>query len=229
MLLEQRRLILQDGRELEYYIDRGKRRNIYLSVKEGKVILKLPMSGCEERGEQFLREKADWALRSLANKPTVAKPPVTFSEGESFTLAGEEYIITCLNTERYEPPRFENGRLLIFVPRDYDSAYVSEQARKALEQETLEIIHAAFARLTLLTGLYPKKVSVKKMTASWGRCSSNGSISINSAVVFYPPECIDYVIIHELCHLRHMDHSAAFWELVSRFCPDWKRIRKSMK
>lgn len=220
---------MPDGSELEYFIDRSSRKNIYISVRDGRVILKLPMTGCEERGERFLREKSAWILQSLAKNPSTAKPPVSFSEGESFTLAGEEYTVACVNTERYEPPRFENGSLTVSVPHDYDSAYVSSEVRKALEQKTLEIIRAAFARLTLLTGLYPKKVTVKRMTASWGRCSSNGSISINSAVVFYPIECIDYVIIHELCHLRHMDHSAGFWELVSRFCPDWKRIRKCMR
>lgn len=230
-----RRLTLQDGRELEYFIDRSRRRNIYISVRDGRVVLKLPLIGGEERGEVFLREKADWIFKSLRPKPSAAKIPSYFCEGESFTFAGKEYVICCEKAPRYHYPRFEDGRLVIAVFDSFEKngidkdSYADAQARKAIEIRTLDVINEAFDRLTRLTGLCPKKVTVRKMTASWGRCSSNGNISINSNVVFYPQECIDYVVIHELCHLRYMDHSEDFWGLVSQYCPEWKRIRKSMK
>jgi len=230
-----RKLLLSDSMELEYFIDRSRRRNIYISIKDGKVVLKLPLIGGEERGEAFLREKADWIFKTLKPRPSIAKIPSYFSEGETFTLAGEEYTVCCEIAPKYFYPLFENGRLTVAVFRDFEDhgidqdSYTDAQARRAIEKRTSEIVEEAFGRLTALTGLYPKKVTVKKMSASWGRCSSNGSISINANVVFYPKECIDYVIIHELCHLRHMDHSREFWELVSRFCPEWKRIRQSMK
>ena len=109
------------------------------------------------------------------------------------------------------------------------AAYIDAQARKAVAARTRELVADSFARLSPLLGLYPKKVTVKKMTASWGRCSSSGNISINSAIVFYDRECIDYVVAHELCHLRHMDHSPDFWALVSTVCPEWKRIRARLR
>lgn len=227
---EVRKLVLGDGRELEYVIDRGKRHNIYIAVKNGRIVLKLPLYADEERGVRFLREKADWVLKSLEKSTgSEAIPPVSFAEGESFTFAGEEYTIVCERSERYRKPELSEGRLTVFVREGYDGKYVASQAAKALSAATMELIQRSFGRLTALTGLYPKKVTVKKMTASWGRCSSVGNISINSAVVFYPQDCIDYVIIHELCHLVHLDHSSEFWELVSRYCPDWKNIRARMK
>jgi predicted metal-dependent hydrolase len=230
-----KKLILSDGREIEYFIDRSRRRNIYISVKDGKVVLKLPLIGGEERGEAFVRDKADWIFKNLRSKPSAAKIPAYFCEGEKFTLAGEEYTICCEEAPKYFYPQFEDGKLTVAVFRDFavngidKDSYTDAQTRKAIEKRTVEIVNEAFDRLTKLTGLSPRKVTIRKMTASWGRCSSNGSISINSNVVFYPKEFIDYVIIHELCHLVHMDHSADFWELVSHYCPDWKRIRKNMR
>lgn len=229
MLTEKRSLILDDGRTIEYFVDRGKRRNTYISVRDGRVVLKLSVYSDIAKGEQFIREKADWILQSLKTHHSEALRPVSFTEGERFTLAGEEYVITCEPAERYQPPRFEDGRLTVYVSRNSDERYVASQAARAVADKTMEIIRREFERLTALTGLFPRKVTVKQMSASWGRCSSNGDISINSNAVFYDLECIDYVIIHELCHLRHMDHSPEFWALVGKYCPDWKRIRGKMK
>ncbi len=225
----QRTLTLADGRVLEYTVDRGKRKNIYITVKNGRVVLKLPLYADEATGESFLREKADWVLKSLRPRPSAAVIPDSFREGAEFTLAGERFTVCCELAERYFFPRFEDGRLVIAWFGRYDDidkdSFADAQARLALRRRTEEIIRERFEKLTALTGLYPKKVTIKKLTASWGRCSSTGNISINSKIVYYPTECIDYVIIHELCHLRHMDHSAEFWALVSRYCPEWKRIR----
>lgn len=227
--------MLADGRTIEYTVDRGQRKNIYINIKNGKVVLKLPMRADEAQGERFLREKADWVLKNLKPRISEAVIPESFAEDARFTLHGGEYTVCCQYADRYFPPRFEEGKLVVAWFSKYDStgidkeSYTDAQARLAIKQKTLELVNEGFERLTRLTGLYPKKVTVKKMTASWGRCSSNGNISINSNIVYYPPECLDYVIIHELCHLRHMDHSPEFWELVGRFCPDWKRIRRRMK
>ena len=228
-------LALPDGRSFEYTVDRGHRKNIYITIKNGRVILKLPLYADETQGEGFLREKAEWVLKNIKPRISEAVIPDEFCEGAEFTLAGERYTVCTEPAERYFFPRFGPGRLTVAWFSSYDSedidkaSFVDAQARRAIGKRTEEIIRERFAEITAKTGLYPKKVTIKKMTASWGRCSSTGNISINAKVVFYPPECIDYVMIHELCHLRYMDHSAAFWELVSRYCPDWKSIRYRMK
>ena len=230
-----RTLVLADGRTLEYTVDRGRRKNIYITVKNGKVVLKLPMYADESHGEIFLRQKADWVLRNIRPRVSEAVIPERFTEGTRFSFFGEEYTVCCRYSEKYFPPYFEDGQLVVAWFSEYDSTgidkddFTDAQARQAIKKRTLELVNDGFARLTRLTGLFPKKVTVKKMTASWGRCSSTGNISINGNVVFFPPEYLDYVIIHELCHLRYMDHSPDFWALVARFCPDWKRIRANMK
>ena len=232
METEKRTLLLPDGRRIDYTVDRGKRNNIYIHIKNGRVVLKLPLRADEAQGEHFLREKADWVLKNTSQRSPGETVPESFTEGTSFPFYGETFTVCCEYPEKYFPPFFGEGRLVVACPpgRHTDrDAYTDAQVRQAIKKRTLELVNDGFARLTVLTGLCPKKVTVKKMTASWGRCSSTGNISINAGVVFFPPECLDYVIIHELCHLRYMDHSPEFWALVSRFCPDWKRIRAGMK
>ena len=92
-----------------------------------------------------------------------------------------------------------------------------------------ERVRLSFDKYTAKLGLYPKRVTFKKMVSRWGSCSVSGNISINVDVICFEQECIDYVVIHELCHLKHMDHGADFWALVSTCCPDYKRLRERMK
>ena len=228
MSRERRRMLLENGFVLEYILDRGRRQNIYIAVKNGEVILRMPYRVPLELGEDFIAKKLGWVLDSLEKSRERMKEQ-RFTAGMKLSIAGEEYTIVPVASEKYFQPRFEKGRLEISVKEDSDEEYIHKQAQKAVIKITKELVKESFDRLSPQLGLYPKKITVKKMKASWGRCSSTGNISINSSIVFYDRECIDYVVAHELCHLKYMDHSTAFWGLVSTVCPEWKRIRAKLR
>jgi predicted metal-dependent hydrolase len=78
-------------------------------------------------------------------------------------------------------------------------------------------------------GFRINKVTVRRQTSRWGSCSSKGNISLNYKLMKHPEKVIDYVILHELCHLTEMNHSVKFWDLVSRYVPDYKELRKKLK
>ena len=77
--------------------------------------------------------------------------------------------------------------------------------------------------------LFPKKITCRNMKSRWGSCSSQKKLSFAIGLISLDLSLIDYVVIHELAHLRHMNHGALFWELVSSFCPDMKSLRKDLK
>jgi predicted metal-dependent hydrolase len=74
--------------------------------------------------------------------------------------------------------------------------------------------------------LAPKKLGFRSQKTRWGSCSHQGSVTLNWKLVCAEPGVIDYVIVHELCHLKHLDHSKNFWRLVETYCPDWKEKKK---
>lgn len=84
-------------------------------------------------------------------------------------------------------------------------------------------------KLSGITGIPYKKCSFRLQHGRWGSCSSRGHISLNAQLLFFPPELVEYVMIHELCHLRHMDHSPAFWAEVAKYVPDWSDLRKTLQ
>ena len=100
----------------------------------------------------------------------------------------------------------------------------SEQKRIA------RIIKArASAFLAVYDGKKPVRISVRNMTSRWGSCSGNGNISLNIHLLDVEPELFEYVLIHELSHLYHMNHSAAFWAQVAKYCPDYQKRRAALR
>ena len=89
---------------------------------------------------------------------------------------------------------------------------------------------AALERWEPLVGKRASGFSVRDMKTRWGSCNSrSGHLNFNLRLLDMPPECLDYVVVHELCHLWEPNHSKAFWAHVERVYPDWKRVRKSMR
>ncbi|MCM1173787.1 MAG: M48 family metallopeptidase [Blautia sp.] len=80
-----------------------------------------------------------------------------------------------------------------------------------------------------MTGGVYRRVSIRDQKTRWGSCSSKGTLSFNWRLMLAPPAVLDYVVVHELCHLTHMDHSAAFWQAVEAVCPDYRALRKWLK
>ncbi|MCF8306354.1 MAG: M48 family metallopeptidase [Ignavibacteriales bacterium] len=102
----------------------------------------------------------------------------------------------------------------------------------------VDLSHKAIARkylthrikiLSEKTGLSPKKIRIAGQKSRWGSCSGKGTLSLNYKLIIFHPRIIDYVLIHELCHLQEMNHSRAFWQLVEKFDPQYKLHRKLLK
>lgn len=100
---------------------------------------------------------------------------------------------------------------------------------KYCRKEALRIIPPLVEKWMGITGLKPTKVSYRKAKSRWGSCSGRGNVSLNTALVKLPMECIEYVIVHELCHLKHHNHSKDFWNEVAKYLPDFVVLRKKLK
>ena len=147
----------------------------------------------------------------------------------------------------------ENGGVIAHAPnrmplKDIDrfveqnADWIEKHRRKLLEKIELPYIDAAEQRrkariikarvsafLAVYDGKKPERITVRYMTSRWGSCSSSGNISLNVYLLDVEPELFDYVFIHELSHLYHMNHSSAFWAQVSKYCPDYKECRKMLR
>ena len=184
---------------------------------------------------KFVADSWPWVVEQVDKMQEMRErfPQKTFEVGEYFTIMGLEY---SLKTEQSKDGRLsvlhENGNLIIKLPENIASNsknlkrsmksmlcnYYEELGKKILSERV-------FINSQKLQ-LYPQSIIYRNQKTRWGSCSSNGNISLNWRLIVAPLEVIDYVVIHELCHLRYHNHSKSFWKLVEQYSPRWKKVRK---
>lgn len=110
---------------------------------------------------------------------------------------------------------------------------LSDVQRSALEKRYIEAAHSYIpkrvAYYNAMTGGTYSRITIRSQKTRWGSCSSKGTLSFNWRLMLAPPAILDYVVVHELCHLTHMNHSAAFWKAVESVYPDYRNARKWLK
>ena len=220
-------IVLEDGSVLDFILDCGDRKNMYLCVRDGQVILKIPANEPKQKALDFLLSKSDWIIKNL-NKPQSSYGFTRYENGEKINLLGTAYTLRLITSHKYFPPYFSDCEIVAAACENMQKERLKLIVDKLLKDYAAEQIQSAFDRLCKKINLYPAKVTVKTMKTRWGSCSSDGKISINFNIIYHDMECLEYVVIHELCHLKHMNHSKDFWTLVEKYCPDRKRIRKQL-
>ena len=102
-----------------------------------------------------------------------------------------------------------------------EKLYTDEEFKTIVEKTANELIRE--------TGLIPNKVRIRDIKYAWGSCSANKNVTISYKLIYYSKDVIKYVILHELCHIKYMNHSKAFWDLVANYMPNYKEIKKEFK
>lgn len=183
----------------------------------------------QQRIDLVLRQKAPWILRKLAEMREI-KPISTnheFISGEKFLYLGRQYRLKTIAVEdsSFVSLSFQNGRFIANIPKSFQPTERQEQLREAFRKWYITHGHAKIQqRMKLFAprlGLTPTKIVVKDQQARWGSCTKNGVINVNWRVLMAPMRIVDYVIVHELSHMIHNDHSSDFWSVVSSIMPDY--------
>ena len=223
---DERGLIL--GEEtIEYVLVRRRgRRGVGLKVDERGLTVSAPATMPLSRIEALVRESESWVLRKVAEWSARRVPPMEWRDGARLPYLGTDL---ALRVESAGRARVElgAGELIARVPEPTPErlhhAVVSWYKRAALA-------HFAGRTFTLarIAGLAPPRVFVSSARTRWGSCNSRREVRLAWRLVKARAALIDYVICHELAHLRHMNHSRAFWSEVERQCPDYRELRHEL-
>jgi hypothetical protein len=174
----------------------------------------------------LVAQHADWARAQLARQ---ARLRDSIQLPAALALAFDDSLTPIHYAAAKQPSQGElfgagAGEAIEIQARD-QRAIIAE-LRQWIRQRAWQLLPPLLARVARQTGLSYQRVSIRSQKTRWGSCSSRGNISLNDQLLFLPPEAVEYLMIHELCHTRHLDHSAAFWALVQSHCADYRRHEK---
>lgn len=194
-----------------------------------------------KRIQSFLTKQKAWLTQCLEKSKEIQMkyPQLTFIEGENYRFLGENYTLKYEEGKGLKKVQVEIKKpyFILKIPtsswRSDFGSYPHPQFKKHIikfyEEAAERVLNKRVWELSELTGLKPTKVSLRRQKTLWGSCSPSGSIQLNWKLISAPLNVIDYVIIHELSHLKHPNHSKYFWQEVASHCPEYKQLKNWLK
>ncbi len=201
------------------------RKSISMSIdKDGVPLIKAPYSVSAEVINSFYNDRLDWvrSRQSMYEACEAQRREALASEVNSLPLFGREYPVTHENRQygfdwkTFNLPSESFAEMRSYIISMYRRIAAADLPKRV--EKYSEII-----------GVHPCAVKINSASTRWGSCSSKGSINFSWKLIIAPEDVIDYVVVHELCHLKHMDHSPSFWEEVAKVIPDWQKKRAALK
>jgi predicted metal-dependent hydrolase len=220
-----------EGQKITYKIVHSKRaRRLRITVTGNGVTVTLPAGIRVVEAEHMLQQNSSWLLAQLervTRKQAAASafpPDVILFHGKMIKI---EILKEVGRLSRIKVSK-SAGKLVVHVPaengqqpRSLVEPWLKQQARMEIE----EAVRQQAVRMNLRV----RSVSIRDQRTRWGSCSSKGALSFNWRLVMAPPAVLEYVVIHELAHLRQPNHSPQFWKVVAQYEPDYKVLRQWLR
>jgi predicted metal-dependent hydrolase len=189
---------------------RARRVSLRIDPAEGAVVVTLPARASRKAGMALLMGHADWVSNRLAALPEA----VAFGDGAMVPICGVPHRI------RHDPA-MKGGAFLLDQELHVAGAaeFLSRRVRDFLRQEAGRRLSALVNAKAAVIGIRPRRVTMKDTTSRWGSCAPDRSLALSWRLVMAPPFVQDYVVAHEVAHLRHMNHGPQFWSLVDELTP----------
>lgn len=220
---------------LWYQYVRTERRTLgFVIHPDTRVEVRVPYHAMPAEVDKMVLRKASWIVRQQdffrAYLPVV--PQREYVSGETHYYLGKQYRLKIHHTLSVEEVKLTGGRIHIHTHHPQDARYVAGLLAGWYRPKAVARFEQAVDLAMSL--LHKHKIQrppvlVQRMHKRWGSCTPRGRILLNPELIKTPGRCIDYVVIHELCHLVHPNHSAKYYALLDRAMPDWKRWKQKLE
>lgn len=227
---------------IEYKVVRSQRKTLSLQVRHGEVLVRAPYCVDETYIITLIQKKSAWLKAKIAQQSHIDDSRCDFSHGSTLFLFG--HLVTLDITFAKQARSFlaegvNNQQVLHIVLAERNrkklsnnlllATAVKKQIEKYFKQQAEELIPRKVTFYSQLTSLKPTSIKIRQYRARWGSCNNRGELSFNYLLMMLPTHVIDYVVIHELCHLQHLNHSKEFWQLVARYFPNYMQAKQWIK
>jgi len=226
---EQRAALLA-GKHITYTLKRSsKRRSIGLRIDDRGLTVSVPLRASEKWLHSVLQDKARWVVEKLDGWEMLKPEEVLWQNGEQIDFLGELLTLRVVSGLFATPAHLRGRALWVFVADGSEAAHIEEAVSHWYRQEAKRLFAERVAQYSSLLEVMPRTIKISSAKTQWGCCTVRGTVHLNIQLIKLPLRLVDYVVVHELAHLREMNHSAAFWDVVGSVCPAYVQLRKELK
>jgi len=207
----------------------SKRKRITLTVQPGgKTVLRAPLRSKEGTLRAFVEAQGEWIARAQKRMASLPEPPkpYRFVEGEALLYMGVRYPLHLVEKQKAGLVFVEGEGFRLAKSRQAEGAKLLENF---LRKETRRLCQAYISHYAAMKGLKLGALRVNNAKTRWGSCSGKNSLNFSLRLAMVPLACLEYVVVHELCHTQHHNHGQAFWALVEAVLPGYKTPRAWLK
>jgi predicted metal-dependent hydrolase len=219
---------------IDFKVTYSRRRSIAISIKpDASVIVRVPYLTSMKTIERIVSEKSDWIIRhrnNYINNPNIITAK-KYVSGESHLFRGNPLTLITEQAKK-SAVLINSDQIVISLPDPDDIKAVKRILYTFYKEHAVILLPGMFLNITKRLEhqkLTPNKLIIRTMKRRWGSCSNKGVITLSTELIKLADKYIEYVIVHELCHLRHHNHGEGFYRLLSELYPDWKEVRREMK
>jgi predicted metal-dependent hydrolase len=220
--------------DIEFRIVYSQRRTMGISVlSDSSVIVRAPYRASLKTISRVVREKADWIIKHRDNYKQREHRRLNgiIANGQKHLLRGIELPLLISASAR-PFVRFSDNSIEVGLPDKNETETIRRLLNSGYRAEAARIFPEYMSRIMEIHKkqmFRPTGLSIRTMKSRWGSCSSKGRITLSTELIKLPDRFLEYVIIHELCHLKHHNHGKDYYLLLSELLPDWEKTRKDIR
>lgn len=227
--MKQASLTLPNGNTIAYLLEHRARKTVGLKITHAGLVVHAPKRIFAYQLNQILQEKAHWIMDKLAMREASHIDKMQWQHGEHLLYLGQDITLQVIESKVNKALVLEHDQLMIATPTIDDTALIAKKVMQWYKKQALPDFSRRLEILAAKLGVPTPPLTLSNAQSRWGSCNSRGEIRLSWRLLQAPPHIINYVICHELAHLKEMNHSPKFYAVVARLFPDYKLAEKDLK
>ncbi|MES2580748.1 MAG: SprT family zinc-dependent metalloprotease [Pseudomonadota bacterium] len=222
-------LTLANGETISYLLEHRQRRTVGLKITADGLVVHAPKRIFAFQLNQILQEKSGWIINKLQVRAANQVDAINWDNGENLLYLGQDIQLSIVQNASNKALVFDANTLTLATPTPDNQTLIQRKVIQWYQKQAGLDFSRRLEILAAKLGVPTPPLTLSNAKSRWGSCNSRGEVRLNWRLLQAPPHIINYVICHELAHLKQMNHSAKFWAVVESLFPNYKMAEKELK
>lgn len=217
---------------ISYTVNKERTSNLYISVQNGEVVINAPWYATNTQIQKIVEEKTQWILNKIKEYEISCEKRIKYNKLKTVKVLGKNYdLVVIYKNEKLPSLNIENNQIKVILPKEFKKIenieIVSILMNKMYDKIAEKEIERSMEKTRILLGIAPEDYEIKRINNIMAKCIK-GKITVNPNIVIYDRETIDYIILHEFCHLKYKNHTKSFYNMIKNYMPNYKEKTKEL-